>query len=62
MGVIINELEIVVEAPSPEEGTVPSDLAAPQEFGKPVPRALTVHDLARIHQDLLARDLRLAAD
>ena len=62
MGVIVNELEVVVEAPSPERETVPADLAAPKDLGKPVPRVLTVHDLERIRQDLRARELRLAAD
>lgn len=62
MGVIVNELQVVVEAPSPERGQVPSDLAVPQDLGKPVPRVLTVHDLERIRRDSLARELRLAAD
>jgi hypothetical protein len=62
MGVIVNELEVVIEAPSPEEEPVPSEQASPDSLGKPVPRVLLVQDLNEIrwHQD--ARAHRLAAD
>lgn len=61
MPVIVNELEVVVEAP----GADADDAAAkpgPREQAKPVPRVLTVQDLERVRRDMDLRACRLEAD
>lgn len=61
MSVIVNELEILVEAPGGEQDQGAA-LPSPTEQARPVPRVLTVHDLERVRQDMDARAWRLEAD
>lgn len=60
MAVIVNEFEIVVEAPGGEDGAAAQP--GPREQAKPVPRVLKVQDLERVRRDMDLRARRLEAD